>query len=370
VRDILHQQDDVIFHQTEVTGVDLANRQVTVAGMEPVSYDYLVVSLGSVVNFYATPGAGENAFPLYTLKDALRLKQHILETLEAADKDPQLVDAGALTYTVVGGGPTGVETAGALAELLHAVATKDYPNLPIKERAQVILFEMGPHLLGPFKPNLQEYARKTLEKLGVTVRTGEGVTEITPTSITLKSGEIVKTHTLIWGAGVQANPLAKSLGLTQGRGGRIPVNLDLSVPGYPQVFLVGDIATITDAKTKQPLPQLGSVAQQAGRHAGQNIAHLINGEQSIPFEYLDKGTMATIGRGAAVVELPGHGTMTGHAAWLAWLGIHLALLSGGEQRTTTVVDWGWNLLTRKRGKRIILSDEDLAMNGTEGQNEP
>ena len=146
--------------------------------MEPITYDYLVVGLGAVVNFFGTKGAQEHAFPLYTLRDALRLKDHILKTLEATDKNPALIDDGALTFCVVGGGPTGVETAGALAELLHAVAEKDYPNLPIKDKAQVILFEMGPHLLAPFKPKLQTYAKKALEKLGVTVRLGEGVVEI------------------------------------------------------------------------------------------------------------------------------------------------------------------------------------------------
>ena len=327
--------------------------------MDPIGYDYLIVGLGAVVNFFGTKGTPEHAFPLYTLRDALRLKDHILKTLEATDKNPALIDDGALTFCVVGGGPTGVETSGALAELMHAVAEKDYPNLPIKDKAQIILFEMGPHLLAPFKPKLQNYAKKALEKLGVTVRLGEGVVEIDPTHITLKSGEVIKTHTLVWGAGIQANPLAKSLGVEPVKGGRIPVNLDLSLKDHPEVFVIGDIALITDAKTNEQLPQLGSVAQQAGRHVGENIERLMKGEKAEPFKYLDKGTMATIGRGAAVVEMPGHGTMTGHAAWLAWLGVHAALLSGGEEKSTTIVDWGWNMVTKKRGKRIVVTDEDV-----------
>ncbi len=364
IREVMHRQDNAIFHQAKVTGVDLANKQVQLEGMEPIPYDYLVVGLGAVVNFFGTKGAQEHAFPLYTLRDALRLKEHILKTLEATDKNPALIDDGTLTFCVVGGGATGVETAGALAELLHAVAEKDYPNLPIKQKGLVILFEMGPHLLAPFKPNLQNYAKKVLEKLGVAVRLGEGVTEIGPTSITLKSGEVVKTHTLVWGAGIQAHPLAKSLGVEQVRGGRIPVNLDLSLKDHPEVFVVGDIALITDAKTNEQLPQLGSVAQQAGRHVGENIHRLVKGEKVEPFKYLDKGTMATVGRGAAVVEMPGHGTMTGHAAWLAWLGVHMALLSGGEEKSTTIVDWGWNIMTKKRGKRIVVTDEDVETEST------
>jgi NADH dehydrogenase len=145
----------------------------------------------------------------------------------------------------------------------------------------------------------------------------------------------------------------------QVRGGRIPVELDLSLNGRPEVFVVGDIAMITDAKTNETLPQLGSVAQQAGRHVGKNIERLVKGEETEPFEYFDKGTMAAIGRGAAIVQMPGHGSMTGRAAWLAWLGVHLALLAGGEEKSSTIVDWGWNIMTQKRGKRIMLSDEDL-----------
>ncbi len=360
LREVMHRQNNADFHQAKVTGIDLANCQVLLDSMGPLQYDYLIVGLGAVVNFFGTQGAAEHAYPLYTLHDAQRLKNHILATFEAADKNPALVDDGALTFCVVGGGPTGVETSGALAELLHAVAEKDYPNLPIRDKAQIILFEHGPHLLAPFKPKLQEYSKKALEKLGVTVRLGEGVVEIGKDSIKLASGEVVKTHTLVWGAGIQANPLGKQFGVELAKGGRVPVNLDLSLPGHPQVFVTGDIAVITDAKTKEQLPQLGSVAQQAGRHAGENIARLVSGQATKPFEYFDKGTMATIGRGAAVVQMPGHGTMTGHAAWLAWLGVHAALLSGGEEKSTTIVDWGWNLVTKKRGKRIMVTDEDVA----------
>lgn len=360
LRELMHRQDNAVFHQAKVTGIDLATCQVQLDSMAPLSYDYLIVGLGAVVNFFGTQGTPDNAFPLYTLRDAQRLKNHILATLEAADKNPALVDDGALTFCVVGGGPTGIETAGALAELLHAVAEKDYPNLPIRAKAQIVLFEHGPHLLAPFKSNLQEYAKKALEKLGVTVRLGEGVVEIGKDHIKLASGEVVKTHTLVWGAGIQANPLSKQFGVELAKGGRVPVNLDLTLPGHPEVFVTGDIALITDAKTNQQLPQLGSVAQQAGRHAGENIARLARGEATKPFEYLDKGTMATIGRGAAVVQMPGHGTMTGHAAWLAWLGVHAALLSGGEEKSSTIVDWGWNLVTKKRGKRIMVTDEDVA----------
>jgi NADH dehydrogenase len=352
VREMLHDHPSGQFHQTVVTGIDLAQKQVMVEGMEPLAYDYLVIALGAVVNYFGVKGADDHAFPLYTMQNANRLKAHILHLFEAVDKDPALIDDGALTFCVVGGGPTGVETAGAIAEMLHAELKEDYPNLPV-ERGEVHLYEASPHLLGPFKANLQAYAKKELEEIGVQVHLGEGVVEIEPTRIHLKSGGVVKTHTLVWGAGITGNPLASALGKELNRG-RVPVNLDLSLPDYPEVFVIGDIALITDSKTNKQLPQLGSVAQQAGFHAAENISRLVKGSSTEPFKYLDKGTMATVGRGAAIVELPNGRTMKGHAAWMAWLGVHLVLLSGGEQKSLTFVDWGWNVVTNKRTKRILV----------------
>jgi NADH dehydrogenase len=352
VREMLHGHDDWQFHQAAVTGVDLARKTVTAAGMPPIPYDYLVVAAGAVVNFYSTKGAVEHAFPMYTLQDAERLRRHVLEQFEAADKDPAAVDDGALTFCVVGGGATGVETAGALAELIHIDLKKDYPNLPV-ERAEVHLYEMGPHLLGPFKPHLQDYAKKALEERGVTVHLAEGVGEVEATLVRLQSGDVVKAQTLIWGAGLTSNSITDMLGVDLVKG-RVPVTAELNLDDHPEVFVVGDMAMITDAKTNDQLPQLGSVAQQSGEHAGENIARVLRGEQPKPFEYTDKGTMATIGRGAAVVEFRRGRTMTGHAAWLAWLGVHLMLLSGGEQKSLTFLDWGWNIVRNGRGKRIDL----------------
>jgi NADH dehydrogenase len=357
VRDLLHGHKNVTFHQATVKGVDLAKKQVTAEGIAPVEYDYLILGLGAVVNFFNTPGADKHALPLYTMGDATRLKEHILTTLEAVDKDPALIDDGALTFCIVGGGPTGVELAGALADLLRSDLKADYPNLPM-DRVRIILYEFSPHLLGSFKPRLQDYARKVLEGRGVLVQTGTGVTRVGPTSIGLSSGETVKTHTLIWAAGLQANPVVKSLGVATVHGSRIPVGPDLQVQGHPGVFAIGDIAAMTDGKTGKVLPGLGAVALQAGRHVGETIKRLVGGKQAEPFRYLDKGTMAQVGRGAGAVELPWGGTLTGHVAWLAWLGVHLALLNGAEEKLSTFVDWGWTLLTGHRDKRILLSDEE------------
>jgi NADH dehydrogenase len=358
VRDLLHGHANVTFHQARVQGIDLARKQVTAEGLAPLEYDFLVLGLGAVVNFFNTPGADEHALPLYTMDDAVRLKDHILKTFEAVDKNPALIDDGALTFCIVGGGPTGVELAGALAELLHSDLKEDYPTLTV-DRARLVLYEYSQQLLGSFQPRLQVYARNELEVRGVEVRTGTGVTRVSPTTVELSSGETIRTRTLIWAGGLRANPLVTSLGVATAHGGRIPVGPDLCVTGHPGVFAVGDIAAMTDGKTGKELPGLGAVALQAGRHVGDSVKRLVEGRQAEPFQYVDKGTMAQVGRGAAVVELPWGGTMTGYPAWLAWLGVHLALLNGSDEKVSTFVDWGWNLLTHRRGKRIILSNEDI-----------
>ena len=359
IRDLLHHSQNITFHQTVVTSIDPAGRQVTMDSVAPLKYDYLILALGAVVNFFKTPGADQYAFPLYTMDDAIRLKEHVLKTFEAVDKNPALIEDGALNFCVVGGGATGVEVSGALADLLRNEMKQDYPNLPV-ESAQVLLYEGQPQLLGPFKPELQKYARTTLEERGVKVHTGTGVKKVGPASIELTTGETVKTHTLVWAAGLMANPIVHSLNVELVHGGRIPVGADLQVKDHPGVFAIGDIAVMTDGKTGHPLPGLGSTALQAGNHAGETIKRLVEGKPTEPFKYLDKGTMAQIGRGAAVIELPTGQTMTGQLAWLAWLGVHLTLLNGAEQKISTFVDWGWTIFTQENSKRTILSDEGVA----------
>jgi NADH:ubiquinone reductase (H+-translocating) len=357
IRDLLHRHKDWTFHQCNVQSVDLANKKVIVEGMPAIGYDYLVVALGAVVNFHGTVGAAEHSFPLYTMPDAIRLHDQILKMFEAVDKNPSLIDDGALTFCIVGGGATGTELAGAMSELLHAEFSKDYPNVPT-EKFRIVLYEHSPHLLGPFEPKLRDYAQKTLSDRGVEVHTGVGVSEVRPTQIKLANGDVVKTHTVIWAAGLQANPVTASLGVKLAPGGRIPVDSQLQLKDHSEVFVVGDIASTMDAKSGKPLPGLGSVALQAGRYAGTAIRQLLDRQPLSAFEYVNKGTMAQVGRGAAVVELPGGETLKGSIAWLAWLGVHLSLLSGAEEKTGVFVDWGWNLITHKRGKRILLNDED------------
>jgi NADH dehydrogenase len=351
LRDLFHEQRNAVVHQARVNGVDLVKRRVVFDELGPLDYDYLVLGLGAEVNFFGTDGAAEHAFPMYTLSDAVRLRQRVLLKWEAADRDPALVDDGALNVVIVGGGPTGIESAGALAELYRGNFAKDYPTLPA-DTARLILVEAGPELLPMFKPAIRRYTKEALEKRGVEVLLGEKVSSIGPTRVTLASGQVLEAHTLVWGAGLQASPIAESLRIDLERGNRIAVEPDLSLAGHPEVFAAGDIAWITDTKTGDVLPQLGSVALQSGERVGENIARRLEGEETEPFAYHDKGTMATIGRGAAVVQFRGGRTLKGKAAVLAWGTVHLALLSTGEDRAKAVVDWTWSMFTHERPGRI------------------
>ena len=358
LRDLVQGQGNAVIHKTPVTGVDLGAREVRFKELEPLTYDYLVLGLGAEVNFFGTQGAAEHAFPMYTLRDAVRLKEHVLGKWEAADKDPALADDGGLNIVVVGGGPTGVETAGAMAELYRASFAKDYRNLP-QDNARIILVEAGPEVFAMFKPDIRAYTEKALQKRTVELITGDAVASITPTRVMLKSGTELKAHTLVWGAGLQGNELVRSLGIDLQRGDRIAVEPELNLPEHPEVYAVGDIAAITDAKTNQVLPQLGSVALQSGEHVGETIARRLAGKETKPFKYHDKGTMATIGRGAAVVQMLGGRTMKGKTAQLAWGTVHLALLPTNEDRIKAVVDWSGAALTHQRAGRItVRADEE------------
>jgi NADH:ubiquinone reductase (H+-translocating) len=353
IRDLFHKQPNVRIHQDRVTAIDLDARRVEFSELDSLGYDYLVLGLGAEVNFFGVEGAADHAFPLYTLADAVRLKDHVLRTWESADRKRELVEDGALNVVVVGGGPTGVETAGALAELYNGVFKKDYPDVP-EGAATITLVEAGPEIFPMFKPDIREYTVEALEKRGVTVKTGDVVESIAPTRIKLKSGTELAAHTLVWGAGLQGNALVQSLGLELGRGNRIGVDEELRVPSHPEVYAVGDVAAINDAKTQQVLPQLGSVALQSGEHAGKTIANRIAGKETKPFRYRDKGTMAAIGRGSAVVQMLGGRTMKGKTASLAWGTVHLALLPTNEDRAKAVVDWAGAGLTHQRSARITV----------------
>ena len=355
VRAMFRDQDNVTFRMATVSGINVPGREIQLADGDRMNYDYLVLAGGATVNYFNTPGAAGHAFPLYTLMNAIKLRNQILERFEAADRDPSLIEAGALNFVIVGAGPTGVEIAGALSDLFHNLLPDDYHQLAT-DKARVILVEMGKEVLAPFKENLRAYTKKELEKRGVELRLGEAVAEVGPTFVRLKSGEEISAHTLIWAAGVRANPLADMLGLQQGRGGRIKLGPDLSVPDHPEIFVVGDMGEVSSEG--KVLPQLGSVAMQSGEHVGRQIARRLYGGSGQPFKYWDKGFMATIGRGAAVVEFPNKRTLHGPIAYFAWLGVHLALLSGMRNRIETLWNWGWSGLTHERAARIIIDAKD------------
>ena len=365
MRDLFHKQPNARVHQASVTGIDLAAREVRFDAIEPLTYDYLVIALGAQVNFFGVEGAQENAFPLYTLPDAMRLRNHVLGRWEAADRAPSLVDDGALNVVVVGGGPTGIESVGALAELYSSNLSEDYPDVRM-EQARLTLVEAGPTLFPMFRKDIQEYTTRILEKRGVDVRVGETVASISPTRVRLKSGEELPAHTLVWGAGLQGNPMVRALGIDLERGYRIGVAPDLTVPGHPEVYAVGDIAAIVDAKDGDVLPQLGSVAQQSGQQAGHNIAKRLRDQDAEDFVYHDKGTMAAIGRGAAVVQMRRGRTMKGKAAALAWGAVHAGLLPAGQDRARAALRWTIAGFTHERAGRIIV-DEDEHADAVEGQ---
>ena len=353
LRDLVGHHDNTTIHRGTVSSVDLAAREARFEDLPPMTYDYLVLGVGAEVNFFGTEGATEHAFPMYTLPHAVNLKDHLLERWDAVDHDPRLIEDGALNVVVVGGGPTGVETAGAIAELYRSVFAKDYPSIG-QDEARVILVEAGPELFSMFKPKLREYATKALTERTVEVKTGETVAAVASNRVTLKSGEVIKAHTLVWGAGLQGNHFVRSLDLELERGKRIGVGDDLTLPGHPEVYVVGDVAAIYDTKREQVLPQLGSVALQSGEHAGETIARRIAGKKTKPFAYKDKGTMAAIGRRAACVEFLAGRTMTGAKAQVAWATVHLALLPTNEDRSKAVVDWVGAALTHQRVGRFTV----------------
>jgi NADH dehydrogenase len=355
VRGMFQHKDNINFRMATVEGVDIADQKIRMEDGKEISYDYLVLAGGTTVNYFNTPGAAEHAFPLYTLMNAVKLRNRILERFEAVDRDPGLIHDGALNFVIVGGGPTGVETAGALADLFYNLLPHDYHQLAT-ENARIILVEMGQEVLAAFNNKLRTYTKKQLEKRGVEVCLGQAVAEVGPTIVRLKSGDEIKAHTLIWAAGVRANPLADLLGLPQGRGGRVKLNSDLSVPEHPEIFVVGDMGEVTS--DGRVLPQLGSVAMQSGKHVGRQISRRLHGKPGQSFKYWDKGFMATIGRGAAVVELPNKRIIRGPIAYFAWLGVHLALLRGIRNRVETLWSWAWTALTHDRAARIIIDNKD------------
>jgi NADH:quinone reductase (non-electrogenic) len=356
IRGLFHRQHNLHVRQGEVDAADWERRVIRFTDGREEPYDHLVVAPGAVATWFGIPGARERGLPLYTLPDAVALRNHVIERFEAVDADPSLVEAGELTFVVVGGGPTGVETAGALAELFAIVFRRDYPSMPVS-RARVVLVEARGELLAPFSASSQRAALDTLRGRQVEVRLGEAVEEVATDHVRFASGEVLPTRTVIWAAGVRANPLATALGLPTDPGGRIQVEPDLSVVGHPGVWAIGDAAAAGSRRGPAPLPQLAPVAMQSGAHVARQIGRILEAKPTQPFRFRDKGTMATIGRRSAVAELPPGIHLRGTVAWFAWLGLHLLYLAGLRNRLSVLLNWFWAYVTWDRGPRIILHPE-------------
>jgi NADH dehydrogenase len=352
LRGIFGRDETVLVKQLEVTAVDCAARSVTTADGQTFTGDYLVLAAGSRPNFFHTPGAAEHAFPLYTLDDAKALRTRLISIFEAADADPARIDEGALNIVIVGAGPTGVETAGAIADLVNDVVPKAYHDLDAK-RTRIHLVDLGNVVLAAFSEGAHAYAARRLEHAGVRLRMGTGVDEVTADRVRLSDGTEILTRTVVWAGGIQAPELVGKLDLPTGRGGRLTAEPDLSVAGFPRVFAIGDIANIPDHEGAD-LPQLGSVALQAGRCAAQNILADHAGQSRQPFRYKDKGIMAMIGDGAAVAEMGAHHhELHGHVAFAAWLGVHAWLMSGIHQRVDAFLSWAWDFVGSSRSSALL-----------------
>ncbi len=352
IRAMFGGQTNVDVRLGTASGVDLDKRLVTVEDEEAIPYDYLVLAIGSSTSDFGIPGVAEHACPLKTLPDALALRNHILATFERADANRSRLDDGLLSIVVAGGGPTGVETAGALSELIGRNLARDFPHLDVTQ-ARVLLIEMADHLLGGFSLASQQSALTTLRTKGVEVRLNTAIASVEADRVLVQDGDPIPCGTVVWTAGVRANPVADNLGLTQGRGGRVRVNPDLSVPGHPEVFVIGDLAAATD-RQGVAYPQMAQVAIQGGKYVARCIRRRQRGRQTRPFRYHDHGQMATIGRRAAVAELPLGVKLRGTPGWLAWLGVHLFFLIGFRNRVIVLVNWSWNYLTWDRASRVIV----------------
>ena len=352
VRGILSRQPNVSFTAAEVVGADLDAKVLHTASGREIGYDYLVLAAGARTADFGVEGVAEHAFGLKSLTDAVALRQHLLEQFERVAARPSLVEEGAVNVVVVGGGPTGVEMAGAVSELYSRVLRRDFPELDLT-RAQVDLVEMTDSVLLPFHERLQRHAIEELRGRGVGLHLGTAVARVTPDRVELTDGTVIHAATCVWAAGVAAEPIGEMLGLETGRAGRIVVGEDLSVPGRPEVFVIGDLAAATDRKG-DPLPQLAPVAMQAGRFVAEAIGERAADRPAGTFRYTDKGTMATIGRRAAVAQLPGGIRMRGTLAWIAWLVLHIYFLIGFRNRASVLLNWAWNYLTWDRAARVVL----------------
>jgi NADH:ubiquinone reductase (H+-translocating) len=350
IRSVLRRQRNARVVLAEVAGVDLAARRVRLSDGEELGYDQLVVAAGVTHSYLGRDDWARFAPGLKTVEDALEIRRRVLLSFERAEREPDpAARVALLQFVVVGGGPTGVELAGALAEIARHTLAADFRRID-PASARVLLLEALPHLLPAFAPPLQQAARRQLQRLGVEVRTSTRVTAVDAEGVSA-GGERIRSRTVLWGAGVSASALGRALGAPLDRSGRVEVLPDLTVPGHPEVSVVGDLAAV-----RQPdgsaVPGLAPAALQEGRHAARNLLRALAGQARLPFRYRDKGTLATIGRAAAVADV--HGLhFSGLLAWILWLFVHILFLVGFRNRVAVILQWAWSYLTFRRGARLI-----------------
>jgi NADH dehydrogenase len=351
IRKMLRGEPNVEVVLGEVSGIDRTARVVSLTDGKTFPYDWLVIATGATHSYFGHDEWGAFAPGLKTIEDARRIRSHLLLTFEQAEmsRDPA-EQKRLMTIAVIGGGPTGVELAGSIAELAHYTLAKDFHRIRA-ETATVLLLEAGPRLLTAFPDDLASYAARKLEKLAVTVRTDTPVENITATSITAK-GEEIPVGFAIWAAGVMASPIGKMLGVPVDRAGRVTVNRDLSVPGLENIYVLGDLALTPDA-TGKPLPGLAQVAKQEGVYLGRALAKkILKGETAPPFTFHNRGNTAIIGRNAAVFDF-GWWRIKGWFAWTMWAFIHVYLLVGFQHRVLVAIQWLWRYITYEQGSRLI-----------------
>jgi NADH:ubiquinone reductase (H+-translocating) len=370
IRSVFRRAENVEFLLGTVEGIDRERRLVHTKNGEEIAFDYLILAPGAVTTYFGIEGAEENSLPLKSLPDALSIRTHLLRQFERVARDGPEASPGALNFVIVGGGPTGVEMAGALIEL-RDVLQRDYKSVDTAF-ARVIIIEMLDELLPGQHPELGAYARRVLERRGVEVRTGTAVERVTENVVHIKDGESIPAETLIWAAGVQAHPLGEALGVEPAKGGRIPVGDDLSIEGSPEVFVAGDVAAAMDPD-ENLYPQLAAVAIQQGRHAARQVLRRVEARGAEPFRYRDFGYMSTIGRNAAVGEFPGGIRVKGFIAWVMWVVVHVGKLMGFRNRLSVILNYIYNYLTFDRNARLIFDvvpvPEEVPMEVDEVQEE-
>lgn len=376
IRSILRKHKNVEVMLGEVVDIDPTAREVEVADGSRIGYDYLVLAAGATDQYFGHSDWEHFAPGLKSIDDAVEVRRRFLLAFEAAEReeDPE-ARRSLLTSVVIGAGPTGVEMAGTMAEIARHSLVRDFRRID-PATARIVLVEGGDRILPAYHPSLSQRAVRFLEKRGVEVRTNAMVTRIDASGVYIGE-ERIPARNIVWAAGVAASPLGAKLGVPLDRMGRVLVEPDLSIPGHPEVFVAGDLAHFEE-KDGQVVPGVAPVAMQQGRHAGINIARAVRGDRTLPFRYNDRGTMATIGRGAAIAEIRGL-RFAGNFAWLLWIFVHIFFLIGFRNRIVVMLEWAWSYITWQRGARLITGelgdelnpfDEPLGETEYHGHSEP